>query len=118
LTLPLAAAGLGFAVWRGDQPISHLIGLALGFLMFAGLDRAYSRLRGRSGLGLGDAKLFGAAGAWLGWRLLPEVLLLACAVGLIWFAVLALVKGLDRTRRPIAFGAPLCLAILLTWGAA
>jgi len=118
LTLPLAVAGLGLAVWRGDQPLSHLVGLAGGFLVFAGLDRFYVRFRGFSGLGLGDAKLYGAAGAWLGWRLLPAVLLLACAMGLIWFAGLILINGLAGARRPIAFGAPLCLSILLIWWAA
>jgi len=114
-TLPLALAGLGFAVWRGDQPIDHLVGLVVGFVAFASLDRIYIRLRGRSGLGLGDAKLFCAGGAWLGWRLLPAVLLLACAVGLAWIAVRIMVKGLASARRPIAFGAPLCLAIFLIW---
>jgi leader peptidase (prepilin peptidase)/N-methyltransferase len=116
LTLPLAAAGLGVALWRGDQPLAHALGAVAGFLLFAGLDRIYIWLRGRSGLGLGDAKLFCAAGAWLGWRLLPAVLLVASAAGLAWFAVLIPIKGLAAARRPIAFGAPLCLAILIIWG--
>jgi leader peptidase (prepilin peptidase)/N-methyltransferase len=118
LTLPLAAAGLGLALWRGEPALDHGTAMVAGFLAFAGLDRLYVRLRGRSGLGLGDAKLFGAAGAWLGWRPLPAVLLLACAMGLAWFAILVMIDGLKGARRSIPFGPPLCLAMFVVWSVA
>ena len=115
ITLPLATLGFGFALWRQDAPLAHLSALCAGFASFAVIDWLYVRFRGRSGLGMGDAKLFGAAGAWLGPYALPAVLLLACAGGLIWVAQRVLRKGLSHTRAPLPFGAPLCAAIWILW---
>lgn len=79
-TWPLAAAGLAWNATLGRGAlIDALAGLAAGYLALAGVAFAYRRLRGRDGLGGGDPPLFAAAGAWLGWPLLPVVLLLACA---------------------------------------
>jgi leader peptidase (prepilin peptidase)/N-methyltransferase len=93
IVLPLAAIGLAGGVAGLDPPITdRLIGAAGGFLLFALIGWSYRRLRGRIGLGQGDAKLLGAIGAWLGWRILPWVVLAAAAIGLGWSA-LALVRG-------------------------
>jgi leader peptidase (prepilin peptidase)/N-methyltransferase len=43
---------------------------------------AYRLLRGREGLGGGDPLLLGAIGLWLGWQVLPLVLMLASGAGL------------------------------------
>ncbi len=51
--------------------------------MLFGTARAYRRLRGRDGLGLGDAKLLAALGAWLGLSSLPIILVLASCTGLV-----------------------------------
>jgi leader peptidase (prepilin peptidase)/N-methyltransferase len=77
----------------------------------AGVGEAYARLRGREGLGLGDAKLLAVAGAWLGWRALPVVVVIACGAGLGWAAVRLLMRGRTGLAEPIAFGAPLSVAI-------
>ncbi len=114
LTLPLLAAGLGEAAWRGEAA-SAALGAALGFAVPAGLALAYRLLRGREGLGLGDALLLAAAGAWLGWRALPETVLAACLLG---FA-LALWTRRQRPREPrIAFGACIAPAFWIAWFAA
>ena len=63
-----------------DLLADRLVGAAVGWLSFAGIAAAYRRLRGRDGLGGGDARLLGAGGAWLGWEALPSVVLFA-AVG-------------------------------------
>ncbi|MEH3108155.1 MAG: A24 family peptidase [Sphingomonas fennica] len=55
----------------------------------------YRRWRGRTGIGGGDPKMFGAIGAWLGWTVLPQVLLGACLTGL------AIVAGLALAGRPV-----------------
>ncbi len=116
LSLPLIAAGIGLAaIWPGPGPGHvghHLIGAGAGFLLLAGLGEAFYRLRGAEGLGLGDAKLFAAAGAWLGWQGLPAVLLIAAGAGLVW----ALVRWLvwRRTGR-LAFGPWLALGFWLCW---
>jgi leader peptidase (prepilin peptidase) / N-methyltransferase len=116
LTLPLAAGGLIVAalVDRSILP-DHLIGAAAGALSFAAIAALYRRVRGREGLGLGDAKLVGAAGAWVSWTGLPGVVLWACASA---FALL-LARSLRgeaitlTTRFP--FGPHLCIGIWLVW---
>ena len=116
LTLPLAAAGLIATWWRAPDGLpDHLIGAAAGYLVLAGLAWLYRRLRGREGLGLGDAKLLMAAGAWLGWRALPWVVLLAALAGLLW-ALIRQARGRPvASGEPIAFGAPLCASFYVCW---
>ena len=112
LSLPLIGVGLARTVLAEPERLSaHAIGAVAGFTVLALLGSLYFRLRGREGLGLGDAKLFAAAGAWLSWRPLPLVLAAACVAGLI-FALA--INGLDRSAR-IAFGPWLALGIWLVW---
>jgi leader peptidase (prepilin peptidase)/N-methyltransferase len=61
---------------------NHAIGAAAGFAAFWALGYAYRRLRGREGLGLGDAKLLAGSGAWVSWWGLPSVVLVAALAGL------------------------------------
>jgi leader peptidase (prepilin peptidase)/N-methyltransferase len=110
LTLPLIAAGLAeAALVPGETPADRLIGAALGYAAFAGLAALYRRLRGREGLGLGDAKLLAAGGAWLGWAALPMIVLLAATAAL----AAAFISGRTRAGSLIAFGPWLAAAI---WG--
>jgi leader peptidase (prepilin peptidase)/N-methyltransferase len=68
-------------------------------------------LRGREGLGQGDAKLLAAGGAWLGWEALPWVVLLAAMLGLA-LALFRRARGVALTRETaLPFGPPLALAI-------
>jgi leader peptidase (prepilin peptidase)/N-methyltransferase len=110
LTLPLAAAGLLIA-WHGGEPGDAALGAALGFTTFESLALVYRRLRGREGLGGGDAKLALAAGAWVGWQGLPSVVLLAAAGAL----AVALARRRLRADESVRFGAYLAPAILLVW---
>jgi leader peptidase (prepilin peptidase)/N-methyltransferase len=96
LTLPLAALGLAAGVtglWPSLQ--DRLIGAAAGFLALGGIATVYRIARGRDGIGQGDFKLFGAIGAWLGWRALPVVLLAASLLGI------AVVLARLAARRPV-----------------
>ena len=112
LTLPLGLAGLLVGPWLLGTPlVDHLIGAVAGYGVLALAAWAYARLRGREGLGLGDAKLLAVAGAWLGWIALPTVLVLASAGGLAWAAARLLRRGRAGLAEPIAFGAPLCAAV-------
>jgi len=116
LTLPLLLAGLGVAAWYpGMRLIDHLLGAALGFAGLWLLAAAYQRLRGREGLGQGDAKLFAAAGAWLGWQGLASVLLIGAASGLAWTLVRNLTGHGKPPTEPIGFGPFLALGTWLTW---
>jgi leader peptidase (prepilin peptidase)/N-methyltransferase len=110
-TLPLIAAGLAIAPFHeGVTVAASLIGATIGFGLFWAIGEIYFRRHGTEGLGLGDAKLFAASGSWLGYALLPQVLLVASLGGLI-FALLAKRDG----KRQIAFGPWLALGFALVW---
>lgn len=105
LTLPLAALGLAL------QPqLDNLIGAIAGYAVFWIVASAYTRVRRREGLGMGDAKLLAAAGAWLGWEALPSVVLGAASVTLV--VALAARRDLDATSR-VPFGPGLAAALWL-----
>ena len=106
LTGLLAIVGLAVGQFVSLQPIlPRLIGGVAGFLSLWLIALLYRRVRGREGLGRGDPKLFAAIGLWLGWMLLPFVLLMAALIGL----AAALPGGLHATRR-LPFGTFLGLA--------
>lgn len=84
LTATLALAGLADAAVESPGVVDRLIGGAAGFGALWMIAAAYRRVRGREGMGGGDPKLFGAVGLWLGWRMLPAVLLVAALIGLGW----------------------------------
>ncbi|TMM51784.1 prepilin peptidase [Sulfitobacter sabulilitoris] len=111
LTLPLIALGLIAAGWQaGGFPVGAVVGAVVGYGSFAAIGWAYFRRRGIDGLGLGDAKLLAAAGAWLGWAALPLVVLGAALPALVF----ALVTRRDTARR-IAFGPWLCASFAVLW---
>ena len=84
LTLPLVLAGLAEALLlEPEATLDRTIGAIAGYLAFRLLAWGYAALRGRAGLGQGDAKLLAAAGAWLGWAPLPALVLLAAVLALI-----------------------------------
>ena len=103
-TLPLLLGGLSYAaIHTPDELPGRLIGAAAGYSALALVAWGYRSTRGRDGLGMGDAKLFAALGAWVGWRLLPEVLLIASVLGLTW--VLAVRRGAPYApQSALAFG--------------
>lgn len=109
LSLPLVVGGF-LAAWLVPvMPMGHhAVGAVAGFGVFAVIGEVYFRRNGHEGLGLGDAKLFGAAGAWLGWQALPQVLLISALCGL-GFAAL---RGRHRT---VAFGPWLALGFWVVW---
>lgn len=116
LSATLAVAGLASGI-AGIAPdlTERVIGGAGGFATLWLIAYAYRRLRGREGLGGGDPKLFGAIGLWLGWRMLPIVLLLASLVGLA-LVLTAMLSGRKVARDTrLAFGALLAVAAYPAW---
>lgn len=116
LTLPLLALGL-IAAWAGFGPPlgERAVGAAAGWASLALIAFLYRRLRGREGMGGGDPKMFGAAGAWAGAWSLPAILLGAGLLGLA--AVLAMrLRGQEvsaTSRLPL--GTLLALAAWPAW---
>jgi len=105
LTLPLLWAGIVSAA-LGWLPISlsaSVGGAVAGYLSLWFVFHAYRLIRGKEGMGAGDFKLLAALGAWLGWPLIPSIILLSSAVGAV--VGIALVVGRQHDRDvPIPFG--------------
>ncbi len=115
LTLPLLLVGLASAVTDPVVLPSRVVGAVVGYLAFQGVSWAYRLVRGRTGLGGGDAKLLAVAGAWLGWQPLPLVVFFAALGGLAWATWLYL-HGQEigrKTRLP--FGPFLALSTWAIW---
>jgi len=105
LTLGLVVAGLCFAFSNGWPALqSRSIGAAAGYGVLALIAGVYQRLRGRSGLGMGDAKLLAVGGAWLGWTALPAVLLMASVSCLVFIGSKAALRKKPMPTGPIPFG--------------
>ncbi|MEQ1698415.1 MAG: A24 family peptidase [Hyphomicrobiaceae bacterium] len=115
-TLPLTGAGLVWcAIATPGDLVRHAAAAALGFGALYLVASGYLRLRGQHGLGLGDAKLFSASGAWLGLEGLPSVLLIASVSGLVWTGTaFALGRRVERSTR-LPFGPFLACATWIVW---
>ena len=115
LTLPLLLAGLGVAAWQDPPSVpEHAMAAAVGYALFRLVDVAYRRLRGRAGLGEGDAKLMAALGAWLGLQGSAHTLLVAAVLGLA-FGLARLPTGRQTASAAIPFGPFLAVAGWVTW---
>ncbi|MGH8852335.1 MAG: prepilin peptidase [Casimicrobiaceae bacterium] len=112
LTLPLLWAGL-LANVLGAGPIATLhdavIGAIAGYLALWIVYWLFKLIRGKEGMGYGDFKLLAALGAWLGWQMLPLVVLLSSVVGAAIGISLVVFKGRDH-QIPLAFGPYLAIA--------
>jgi leader peptidase (prepilin peptidase) / N-methyltransferase len=116
LTLPLIVAGLAAAImFDPDQVLDRALGAALGWACLAAIAALYRALRGREGLGGGDAKLLAASGAWLGAAALPQVILCAALSALAGVACLRLVGVRLGMRSALPFGPFVALATWVLW---
>lgn len=115
LTLPLIVAGLSlFAVLDPDRLWLHLSGAAVGFALMVAVAFAYRLMRGREGMGFGDAKLMAAAGAWTGLYGIGSVLFYAAATGLIFAVFVGSKRSVSGTTQ-IPLGAGIALGMWLVW---
>jgi len=112
ITLPLLWAGL-IANAAGAMPgvtlRSAVIGAVAGYLFLWAVYWAFKLIRGKEGMGYGDFKLLAALGAWLGWQMLPLIVLLSSLVGAAIGMSLVVFKGRDH-QVPLAFGPFLAIA--------
>lgn len=115
LTLPLIIAGLGYAALGGLDWRLALAGAVIGYLLIAGLAAFWRRTRGYEGIGLGDAKLLAAGGAWVGAMLLPLILLFASAVGLVAVLIVSKRPRPQDSHAAIPFGPALCFGVWICW---
>jgi leader peptidase (prepilin peptidase) / N-methyltransferase len=116
LTLPLLVAGLGATWWLDPAALTdHAAAAIAGYALLRLLGIAYRRARGREGIGQGDAKLFAAAGAWVGLAGLSTVLLAAALAGLAWAGLAALRGRRVRADMRLPFGPFLAFGLWLAW---
>lgn len=99
------------------SPNSAIIGAVAGYSAFWIIGSLFKRLRGLDGLGGGDNKLLALLGAWLGWELLPFILLFSSCCGAAFGVAYNFLLRREHTA-PIPFGPFLAMGGLITlfWG--
>jgi leader peptidase (prepilin peptidase)/N-methyltransferase len=132
LTLPLLWAGLLLSLWAGTDaggpeitgaasipvdPRSSIIGAIAGYLSLWSVYHLFRLATGKEGMGYGDFKLLAALGAWMGWKMLIPIILVAAVVGAV-VGLIALKSRGQSTATPIAFGPFLAAAgwLMLMFG--
>lgn len=116
LTLGLILAGMGFASFLSPaELLDRAIGAVAGYAALGLVALAYRKLRGRDGLGRGDAKLFAAAGAWLGWQDLPLVMLSAALLAIVWVVLAAIGGRKVAAEARLPFGPFIALGFWGVW---
>ncbi|MFS8371503.1 prepilin peptidase [Acetobacter indonesiensis] len=116
LTLPLLLCGLveGCMIPNGPSLESRVAGALAGWMLLTMVSAVYKAVRGRPGLGGGDAKLLAAGGAWVGVEALPIVLLGASVCGFILALILAARGRHLHARMMLPFGPCLALSLWIT----
>jgi leader peptidase (prepilin peptidase) / N-methyltransferase len=120
LTLPLLWLGLLLNSTGMFVPLPDAVwGAALGYLLLWGVFHLFRLLTGKEGMGYGDFKLLAALGAWMGWQMLPVIILLSSLVGAVAGSILLVAQRKGRST-PIPFGPYLAGAgaIAFFWGKA
>ena len=118
ITLPLVWAGL-IANMGGIfvDLQTAVIGAVGGYLALWCVFWAYKFATGKDGMGYGDFKLLAAIGAWLGWKMLPVVILVSSSIGAV-LGIALIVFARHGRDVPIPFGPYLVLGglVALFWG--
>lgn len=118
ITLPLVWLGLLINLQATFVPLNEaVIGAAAGYMILWSIYWLFKLATGKEGMGYGDFKLLAALGAWMGWKLLPLIILLSSLVGSIIGLSMIIFLGRDK-QIPIAFGPYLAIAgwIAFFWG--
>jgi leader peptidase (prepilin peptidase)/N-methyltransferase len=119
LTYPLLWAGLLMNINGTYVPLQDaVIGAAAGYLALWSIYWLFKLATGKEGMGYGDFKLLAALGAWMGWTMLPTIILLSSVVGAV-VGIALIVFAKHGRNNPIPFGPYLAAAglIALLYGA-
>ncbi len=118
ITLPLLWLGLFFSLFGLFTHVeSSVIGAIAGYTILWSVFHLFKLVTGKEGMGYGDFKLLAALGAWGGYTLLPQIILLSSVVGAISGIVMIVLHRTEK-QQPIPFGPYLAIAgwIALLWG--
>ncbi|MEL6371402.1 MAG: A24 family peptidase [Pseudomonadota bacterium] len=111
LTITLIVGGLAVNTVDIFAPAPDaVIGALAGYVIFVAVELAYRQIRGRDGLGRGDAKLLSAIGAWLGWTYLPMVVLIGSLATLAIVGIKSVSQKVSYKDVAIPFGPGLASA--------
>lgn len=118
ITLPLLWLGLIVNYFGFITTLeSALWGAIAGYLSLWSVFWLFKLITGKDGMGYGDFKLLAALGAWLGWQMLPVIIILSSLVGAV-IGISLIIFGNREKAKPIPFGPYLAIAgwIALIWG--
>jgi len=118
ITLPLLWLGIIFNLFTVYTDLnSSVVGAIAGYLSLWLVYQSFKLATGKEGMGFGDFKLLAALGAWLGWQVLPSVVLLSSLVGAV-IGISLIVFRKHQQGVPIPFGPYLAIAgwLALIWG--
>jgi leader peptidase (prepilin peptidase)/N-methyltransferase len=118
ITLPLIWLGLMLSLGEVFvNPQASIVGGVAGYLSLWSVYYLFKLLTGKEGMGFGDFKLLSALGTWLGWKLLPVIILLSSLAGAILGVLLIVLKKHNR-EKAIPFGPYLAIAgwMAMLWG--
>jgi leader peptidase (prepilin peptidase)/N-methyltransferase len=118
LVLPLMWGGILISFWAVHIDLaSSVLGAVAGYLILWTIYHLFRLLTGKEGMGYGDFKLLAAIGAWLGWQMLPLIILLSSVLGAI-VGIALISAGKLQQDRPMPFGPYIAAAgwIALMWG--
>jgi leader peptidase (prepilin peptidase) / N-methyltransferase len=120
LTLPLVWCGLLLNVpWTFVPLHDAVLGAAAGYVSLWLVYWGFKLATGKEGMGYGDFKMNAAVGAFLGWKMLPLVILLSSVVGLVFGALqMFAARGRWDAGFRFHFGPYLAIAgiVALYWG--
>jgi len=74
-----------------------------GYLALWAVYWLFKLVRGKEGMGYGDFKLLAALGAWLGWPMLPQIVLVSSVLGAAGGILMIVLKGRDKAV-PLPYG--------------
>ena len=125
MVLPLVWVGLTLSLFHPMEgaeklfiePKASIVGALAGYLSLWSVYHLFRLVTGKEGMGYGDFKLLAALGAWLGWQMLPLIILLSAVVGAVTGIALIALQRHERSV-PIPFGPYLAAAgwIAMLWG--
>ncbi len=118
ITMPLLWLGILLNINGMFVPLTDsIIGAVVGYMSLFSIFWLFKLLTGKEGMGFGDFKLFALFGAWIGWQLLPILILMASVVGAVVGITLMIFKNHQR-EQAIPFGPYLAIAgwITIIWG--
>lgn len=114
ITLPFTILGLVLNCFGTFQSLHNaFLGAILGYGFLLLIYYSYKIWSTKEGLGFGDIKMLAMIGAWLGWEILPIVILFASISGSMWGFALILQNRANRNT-PLPFGCFLAASTIVT----